>query len=292
MIKEMISSSELSFIYIGEHQEKNKDVIVKEFYPKTLAVRDLDNIKVLCRYSTFKKKFYALKHAFLQEAQILKQLNHPNIVKYMEHFEENGTVYLVMEYCKGETLDIYINKQSSVLTPAFFKKTLLPFVETIRFIHEQGIIHRDIKPQNMIIDDDGYPKIIDFGSAMQMETNRNQRIFTTEGYSPLEFYSDQSTQGIYSDLYSIAATLYDVLSGKAPLSAPKRVIDDRIEPIKIYNKGITPWFSNIIMKCLAVNAKNRPSSLHWLIYMMKVEWLFLMMASKHRKVLKAPTSDN
>lgn len=275
MIYEMVSSSELSYVYIGRHTETEEDFIIKEFFPKELVLRDLDDKTVLCRYSSFKTKFNQLMESFLNEAHILQQLSDPNIVKYIEHFEENGTAYLVMEYCKGITLDSYIKQEKTILEPHFFKKTLFPLLETLEYIHHQGVIHRDIKPGNIIILEDGQPKLLDFGSATEYEKNAGHLIFTTAGFSPIEFYSSRAQLGIYSDIYSLAATLYYCLSGTAPLDVSTRLIEDKIKPIRRYNKGITPWFARMIMKSLSVDYKKRYSSLKNMKTMIKIESIFL-----------------
>lgn len=281
-----ISMSDLSIVYIAQVIESGVNVIIKEFYPQSLVIRDLDKKTLLCRYSSNKKKLHELKQSFLSEANILKQLAHPNIVRYIEHFEENETVYLVMEYCQGETLDQYIKNQAPLIFSDFLKKTILPLLRTLQFVHEQGMIHRDIKPKNIMIEKDGNPKILDFGSAIRMETDTCNLIFTTKGYSPLEFYSYQSKQGTYSDIYSVAAILYYTLSGKTPVDAPSRVIEDKIEPLNSLNHEVSSWFSKKLMKSLSVHYQDRPSSLTSLIKVIKIEYVFLII----KKIFKNPKS--
>lgn len=259
-IKNVISCSELSIVYTGRHAESGDIQIIKEYFPKALVLRDLDDKTVLCRLPSSKGKYYELMESFFNEATIIKELCHKNIVRYIDHFEENGTGYIVMEYYPGKTLDRYIEEKEVSMT-AFFNKTLLPLMDALDFIHKKGIIHRDIKPENILISTDGQPILIDFGSAIYYKNDPKHKIFTTPGFSPLEFYSEKSKLGRYSDIYSLAATLYYYLSGRAPLDVSERLIEDRIKNVRHYNRDVTPLLSSVIMWGLSVNYKKRCYSL-------------------------------
>ncbi|UHA72247.1 serine/threonine protein kinase [Paenibacillus sp. 481] len=280
-IKRAISSSELSNVYIARHMETGETRIVKEFFPRALAMRDLDYKSVLCRMPNERHKFEQLRETFLNEVIMLSQLEHERIVAFIEKFEENGTVYLVTEYCRGTTLDAYIQEllpiQSPNGLPHFFKQTIVPLIAALEYIHKQGIIHRDLKPKNIIIDKVGLPKLIDFGSAthVQQQDGREEmhHIFTTKGFSPLELYSTKSKQGVHSDIYSLAAILYYVLSGSAPTDVTARLFEDNLEHINRNNKKITPLLSHVIMWGLALKHQKRCSSLEWFKLAVQAEHL-------------------
>jgi serine/threonine protein kinase len=260
-IKETLSKGELSTTYIGEILNEKRKYIIKEYFPKKLVLRDIDNKTVLCRMPSLKEKYYSLREVFFNEAVILKKFDHKNIVKYTDHFIENNSGYIVTEYCEGKTLDKYIKENKTISITDFSKKIVIPLINTLEWIHKKDIIHRDIKPSNIIINSKGEPIIIDFGSAINHKECDKKKIFVTPGFSPLEFYSEISKQDKYSDIYSLSAMLYYCLCGKPPMEVSERIIEDNIINIKNYNKEISILFSSIIMKNLSVDYKKRFSSL-------------------------------
>ena len=263
-IKEVIATSKLSFVYIAENINEGNQLIIKEFFPNAIALRDLDNKTVVNRLPSTKQKFEDLKAIFLNEALIMRQINHRNIVKYIDHFDDNESIYIVMEYYEGTLLDQYlkdfpINDRDHLYTSIF-----LPLIGALSYLHKKGILHRDIKPSNIMINSEGNPCLLDFGSAIFYKTAENYQIFTSPGYSPLEQYSNVSEQGVYTDIYSLAATFYFSLTDIIPLDSSKRVIEDKIENVRKYNEKVSIILSRTIMWGLAVHAKKRCSSLKFM----------------------------
>jgi serine/threonine protein kinase len=128
-----------------------------------------------------------------------------------------------------------------------------------------------------MIDENGSPVIIDFGCAVPLNASQKKKIFVTPGFSPLEFYSETSRQGRYSDIYSLAATLYYYLTGKAPSDASARIIVDEIEDLRSYNRIISPILSRVIMKNLSLNYRERYTSLKRFRIWVYLEYLLLRM---------------
>jgi serine/threonine protein kinase len=282
-IEELISASELSYVYVGHHIRTGDKCVIKEFFPAAAANRDVDGRTVLCRSPLLQTKYEELLAAFQNEIELLKTIDHPHIVSYKDDFQENGTLYLVEEYCPGETLEQYIQRNEFIGTAVFFRQTLLPLLHTLSYLHERGIIHRDLKPGNIMIGPGGVPKLLDFGAAIDMTREERKQIFTTPSFSPLEFYSDKSRQGSYSDIYSLAAVLYYGLSGSRPLDVPKRIIGEQIEPIgRCSRRGVTPWFSYAIMRGLAVRNTQRFETVRPLIMVVKAEYWLLKVKEKLR----------
>ncbi|MBC2632216.1 protein kinase, partial [Salmonella enterica subsp. enterica serovar Enteritidis] len=141
------------------------------------------------------------------------------------------------------------------VTNDFLVERLVPVIRALEYIHSLGYIHRDVRPSNILIGEDGQTKLLDFGSAVRYQ-ERTHTILTTAGYSPIEFYSGRSVQGPVSDIYSLAATLYFCCQGKAPIDVPKRLFHDTLEPLRDMNK-VSPILTRVIHWGLAVSAQKR-----------------------------------
>jgi len=270
-IKEVIATSKLSFVYIAENIDEGNQLIIKEFYPNDIALRDLDNKTVVNRLPSTKQKFEDLKGIFLNEACILQQINHHNIVKYIDHFEENESIYIIMEYYEGKLLDQYLEDDPINNRARLYTGVFLPLIDAISYLHKKGILHRDIKPNNIMIDSEGNPYLLDFGSAIYYKTAEDYQIFTSSGYSPLEQYSTISEQGVYTDIYSLAATFYFSLTNVIPPDVSQRLIEDKIGDVRTYNKNVSILLSKTIMWGMTVQAKKRCSSLKYMKLVITIE---------------------
>jgi serine/threonine protein kinase len=274
-IIERLASSELSIVYLGSHAVSGDMLIIKEFYPIALALRDTDGRTVICRKPSTIGKFTGLMEAFAREALILQQLSHNNIVDYIDHFEENGTRYLVTGYCHGLTLDRYIREGKPSSMSALLRNILLPLVDTLEYIHTNKIIHRDCKPANIIISEDGRPQLLDFGSAVFYEKQDGHAIFTTTGFSPLELYSEKTRQGAFSDMFSISAVIYFCLTGCVPIDVSQRLFKDSIQDARNVNKEISHLLSAMIKWGLAVQFQRRCPSLKLIKAALYLEYIRL-----------------
>lgn len=279
-IRKTISVSDLSIVYMGFDFLEGKECVIKEHYPKGKVLRDMDERTIVFKMPSFKEKYYEGVNLFLNEGVLLKKLRHKNLVKCIDYFTENDTGYIILKYYEGKTLDDYMKEEKDFFISDEFKKIFIPILNALSYIHKKGILHRDIKPQNVIINKEFGPVIIDFGAACKYKTKQKKKIFYTPGFSPLEYYSDKSRQGRYSDIYSLAATLYYYLSGKTPERVTDRVIEDKIESLEKYNRDISNSFSRVIMKNLSVDYKRRFSSLGVLKIIMYIEYIKLSKKEK------------
>lgn len=270
-IKEVVATSKLSIVYLAENINNAERLIVKEFFPKEMAIRDLDNRTIINRLPSTKQKFKDLKGIFLNEAFIMQQINHRNIVKYTDHFEENGSIYIIMDYYEGKLLDQYLKDFPVQDRDHLYKSIFLPLIDALCYVHKLGILHRDIKPSNILIDSEGNPFLLDFGSAIFYKTAKDNQIFTSSGYSPLEQYSNKSAQGVYTDVYSFAATFYFSMTDSIPPDVSQRLIEDKIEQVKEHNNSVSLLLSYIIMWGLAVQVKKRCPSLQIMKWVITVE---------------------
>ncbi|HEY2492959.1 MAG TPA: serine/threonine-protein kinase [Paenibacillus sp.] len=289
-IRRILSRSELSVVYIVRHVDTGIMSVIKEFFPSTLARRSSDGKTLQCLQASVSPQFVKLMEAFQREAWVLRDLQHPGIVRYEDYFEANGTAYLVMEYCRGITLDRVVRKNGQSMNANFLRTSMLPLIGAMEHIHQQGFVHRDIKPANIIIGEDGRSKLIDFGSVIRYtESDAERPIFTTAGYSPLELYSNKSLQTPAADIYSLAATLYFCCIGAAPIAVPTRLFEDKLESVRLLNRDISPLLSRVIHWGLSLSTDKRCGSLRWFRAALRAEYI-LQKKSVVRLMGRKPTA--
>jgi serine/threonine protein kinase len=260
-IKKTLAVSDLSIVYLAEDSSRKQKCVIKEFFPKQLVLRDLDQKTVIGRQPSLKAKLQQERALFFNEALILKTIKHHNIIRYLDHFTAHDTGYIVTKFYKGPTLEQYINSEKKVAMRDCLHNIFIPILNAVAELHKSGVIHRDLKPNNIIITKQNGPVLIDFGSAIRFQEPGKKKILITPGFSPLEFYSENSRQGCFSDIYSLAATLYYYFCGKVPIEVTQRVFEDNLENIRNYNEVISPWLAKVIMKSLAVDYQKRFKSL-------------------------------
>ncbi|UJF32224.1 serine/threonine protein kinase [Paenibacillus hexagrammi] len=276
-----ISCGELSIVYMGRDIEKSETVIIKEYFPKTMALRDVDGCSVVCSRPRLKPAFDEWQDDFAQEGQILQGLQHKHVVKYRDQFQENGTGYIVTEYCRGVTLSTYKERNFPQEQAKFWGITVPALLEALQYIHDKGIIHRDLKPGNVLVTREGLPCLIDLGSALDYRHASTRRLQTTPGFSPLEFHSKSARLGPWSDYYSLSAILYYAASGMVPPDVADRVIEDPIRDIQLLNSHLSARLGKVIMAGLSLSPKERPSSLRTFITAVRAEKSFRNLSPNH-----------
>jgi serine/threonine protein kinase len=271
-IKKELHISDLSIVYLCEDMACSTEYIIKEYYPKGKVLRDMDGKTLVYKMPSYKKVYDEAVDSFLNEGAILKKLSHKNIIRCIDEFKENDTGYIVLEYCQGKTLNSHMKDEKVVSIPNLFKDLFIPLIDAVDHVHKKGIIHRDIKPANIIMNKDRGPVLIDFGAAIKYKDKKEKKIFFTPGYSPLEFYSKNSKQGKFSDIYSVAATIYYYLSGITPPNSQDRRIKDDIDNLKDFNYEISKNYSSVIMKNLSLDYRKRFSSIKLLKLFSYIEY--------------------
>ncbi len=257
--------------YLALDTNLNHEVAIKEFLPTDLAMRASDSsIHPISDDHT--DTFGWGLNRFITEAQTLAQFRHPNIVLVHSVFEANGTAYMVMEYEKGESLDeaYSLNRLTS---EDDLLALLFPLMDGLQRIHESGFVHRDIKPKNIYLRDDGRPVLLDFGSARQalgVET-RTLTTLVSPGYAPFEQYNatrESDKQGPWTDIYALGATIYRGMSGKNPVDALARANaklegnKDILESAVDLGKGkFSTQFLEAIDRALRFAPEERPQSI-------------------------------
>ncbi|AZO95789.1 serine/threonine-protein kinase [Halocella sp. SP3-1] len=270
VLRKLKDRSNLSIVYLGLNKSGER-VVIKEYFPKNLVLRDIDGINVICRSNKLKDKYKRAKRQFIKEAQIMSQFkNNPYICNCNEYFQENSSVYIIMKYYAGQTLEDIINNKE-ICFDEFLRKLFIPILDAANAIHAKGYIHRDIKPNNIIINQ-AKPVIIDFGSAVEYKCNKKKKILLTPGFSPIEFYSEKTRQGPYSDIYSLAAILYYFLSDTIPIEANERIIEDNLEHINQLTKEKCWYLGKLIMNNLSLDYKKRCRSIKGFKFLLLVQF--------------------
>ncbi len=217
--------------YLGWDVNLQQRVAIKEYLPREIAQRMPNSLEVNVHTADDKRGFEFGKEQFLREARIVAKLDHPNIVRVRNFFNANATAYLVMDYYEGMSLGDYLSSVRNKLEPELAVPLVKPILEGLQYVHERGLVHRDLKPHNIYLAAIGRPIVLDFGAARQAAGDRVQSlsVVLTEGYAPLEQYQRRAVQGPWTDVYGVAATLYRMIAGAAPPIALDRIGRDPVE---------------------------------------------------------------
>ncbi|MFN3992096.1 MAG: protein kinase domain-containing protein [Tabrizicola flagellatus] len=271
-ITRYINSGGFGITYLAK-DSLDRDVVIKECFPSSVCRRS--KAMVAARSRAHSAELRSIVQLFVREARSLAKIVHPNIVAVHQVFEDNGTAYMALDYIEGLDLQQIIDGEGPSLTNAHVVEITTKLLKAVGFIHENDMLHRDISPDNVLIDKSGEPILIDFGAAREKASQTNRAMsalrVVKDGYSPQEFYIAGSEQGPWSDLYALAATLYHVISGEAPVNGQARLAalaEDRPDPfvplsgrIRGYPKG----FLEAIDKALNTLPKQRiQSAAEWL----------------------------
>lgn len=235
-------------------------VAIKEFCPPGCMRRDGHIVATA--------SWPAAMHAeglrrFMQEGRTLARFHHPNIVRVLFMFEENGTGYLVMEMVEGETLEALL-KRTGILMPRKGLELARRVGEALIEVHKGGLLHLDIKPSNIIHTADDRYVLVDFGTARQFVamSAKPQSVFLTPGYSPPEQYSERAPRTRASDVYSLAATLYHLLTGEMPPTAADRALGGgELQPLRSLNPLADVRMEQAIMRALTLDTRDRTSTM-------------------------------
>lgn len=241
--------------YIGLDMESRKRVAIKEYFP-TRCSRRTDGTD--SGPKTGMENFYAGGMAsFLKEAQMLSSLEPaPSIVRVYDFFEANHTAYLVMEFVDGEPLYKKVRREGRILPQDLLPK-IPELIRDLARIHEAGVIHRDISPDNLIWMEDGALKLLDFGCARFMEDGKSMTVLLKHGFAPVEQYQTKG-QGTWTDVYGLSATIYYCLTGIIPPSAVERLDNDELKSLTDLGVPIMQKEEEAILWGMAVQPKFRP----------------------------------
>jgi len=259
-IKKVLSSGGFSFVYLA-HDKDKKMVAIKEYLPTSIALRT-DSATVLPNTDDLALFRHGLK-CFFDEGLSLAKIDHKNIVRVLNFFRANETVYMVMQYEQGKSLQDYILGQPNLVPEKLIRHVFSELSNGLREVHTHKLLHLDIKPANIYIRLDGSPVLLDFGSARQAlnENLTKGSPSYTPGFAPPEQYYDKKLLGPWSDIYSMGATMYACLTRTSPLAADLRIKNDLLTPAVSLGKNIySKDLLELIDKCLSLDYLKRPQS--------------------------------
>ncbi|MBA3908488.1 MAG: hypothetical protein C0524_01100 [Rhodobacter sp.] len=272
-IGKFLNSGGFGITYLAK-DSLNRDVVLKECYVAAFCRRS--QISVRARSESSKPHLQTVIRSFLNEAQTIASLSHPNIVQVHQVFEDNDTAYMALDYIKGYDLLEIIDEKKAPLTPQLIVAMARKLISAIGHIHDQQLLHCDISPDNVCVrTSDGEPILIDFGAARKSASGIGQKHSgfsqVKDGYSPYELYSTGGTCGPWSDIYSLGATLYHAVSGAAPVDCQSRlsaIVERRPDPLKPLAgriRGYPPGFLESIDKAMRIKqAERHQSAQDWL----------------------------
>ena len=261
-IEKVLGHGGFGITYLAHDTLLDAPYAIKEFLPPELAARDRDN-SVTLRSEATRKPFDWAREKFLNEARVLARFAHPNLVRVNRFFEANGTVYFVMDYVDGQPLSDWLKAGGSV-DQKLLESILLPLADGLVAVHAEGVLHRDIKPGNIILRPDGSPVLIDFGAARQAygSVTRSMLNVVTAGYAPIEQYSEGMAQGPWTDIYALAAVAYRMIAGRKPPDAVERLRNDpMILAVALAIDHLPTEMLRAVDWGLAVHPEDRPKDL-------------------------------
>lgn len=263
MVGRVIGVGGFGITYIGWDLNLQTYIAIKEYFPDTFANRDTSSsqeattvIPIEAKRDVYDK---GLKR-YVEEAQNLSKFYKlEGIVSVKDFFYDNGTAYIVMEYINGINLKEFLKNSGGRLEESVVLALMKPVLESLYQIHNSGLIHRDISPDNIMVDSDGKIKLIDFGSARgnAAETDKTYTVILKHGYAPSEQYYSRGNQGPWTDIYSICATMYKMLTGEVPPNSVERMEADEYKNPSAWGINISPRTEMVLAKGLAVKAGDR-----------------------------------
>lgn len=222
VIDKLLGKGGFGMTYRGRETVSGREVAIKEYFPDMCQPCRMQN-GCIVPLTQYQQAYSHGKKSFLNEAAMLKALDDvPSVVRILEYFETNGTAYMVMEYINGSTLRSLVETGGPIPVQALMPR-MLPLMQDLSVIHERGVLHRDIAPDNIIWMPDGKLKLLDFGCARATEDGRSMTVQLKPGFAPLEQYQTRG-QGDYTDVYALCASIYYCITGLVPISSPERVM--------------------------------------------------------------------
>ncbi|PJA58293.1 MAG: serine/threonine protein kinase [Rhodocyclales bacterium CG_4_9_14_3_um_filter_68_10] len=260
-IDRQLSVGGFSVVYLASDAEDNP-VVIKEYLPASLSVRREGDVLPSVKPEKRAMFTYGMK-CFFEEGSALSRLRHPNVVRVLNFFRANDTVYMVMGYERGTTLQDFIRKHKGNISERFIRGAFTRLLNGLREVHTHKLLHLDIKPSNIYLRLDGNPVLLDFGAARQTLASGGKMLkpMYTPGFAAPEQYQSRELLGPWSDIYSIGASMYACLAGAAPQAANLRVERDQVQrAAKRFAGKYSRQLLELIDWCMKLDHLDRPQS--------------------------------
>ncbi|SDB14571.1 serine/threonine protein kinase [Ruminococcaceae bacterium FB2012] len=257
IVGKMLSYNGEGASYICYDMIRKSKAVIREYMPDTLCDRDrstqrlIPNPDCLAKYKTYMSEFTDMNKVLSR----MRNLSH--ISTPLDIFVENNTTYVILEYVEGVSLKKFLQTNTGYLTWNRVKKLFMPLFTTLSIIHNSGIIHRGISPENIIVTTDGELKLTGFSISSIRTSNTGLSPEFYSGYTAPEQYTSLAYQGTWTDVYAVAAVIYRILTGCMPLDANTRLTNDTLVPASRINPGIPNYVSNVLSHAMAVKGEDR-----------------------------------
>ena len=247
-----------SITYLAETLSDGNMVVVKEFFNNRYMERTEQGNEVHVKNHASLTRFHKEKKVFDSEWDILNKFTAlPGIVSPIDYFEANNTVYIVIQHLSGGSLKNNINSKGVYDADTLFTK-IEQVLEALSEIHNKGFVHGDISPDNLVMDQDGCYKLIDFGAARQTgDITVTNEILRKEGYTAAEVFNRRARADTCSDIYSLCACFYYAMTGKTPMDSLERTLDDNLQTVKDLVPETDPAIDHLVMKGMAMDPRER-----------------------------------
>ena len=261
-IDKPLSSGGFSIVYLAR-DEAGTLFAIKEYLPSSLALRSEGTEVAIVDEENLSTFRHGLK-CFFEEGRSLALISHPNVVRVENFFRANETVYMVMQYVRGRTLQFHIQRNRHEFTETFIRRLFINLMNGLREVHAQKLLHLDIKPANIYLAMDGRPVLLDFGAAritLSDEPMKLKPMYTAGFAAPEQYTFNPVELGPWSDIYSVGATMYTCIGGTPPHSADSRLKKDHLIPLRTLARlSYSNELYDIIDKCLKLDHLDRPQT--------------------------------
>ena len=263
-VLDVIGEGGFGIVYKARDLSLDREVAIKEYMPSALAGRQSSH-QVHVR-SQHRGAFDAGLRSFINEARLLARFSHPTLVHVYRFFEAGGTAYMVMRHYEGQTLGRVLQASSGRIDQAQLSTLLAPLLDVLEVLHAQDCFHRDIAPDNIFVQRDGSPVLLDFGAARRIIGDMTQALTMVlkPGFAPIEQYVDDGAmpQGAWTDIYQVGALIHQAATGRTPATSVARMVTDPMQPLTSEQvPGYSDAFLQGMQKALAVRPQDRPQSI-------------------------------
>ena len=263
-IQRVLGVGGFGIVYLAYDHSLEREVALKEYMPASLAARGAGP-QITVRSSSFAETYAIGLRSFVNEARLLARFDHPSLVKVYRFWEDNATAYMVMPFLQGTTLRDTRKKMAHPPDEPWIRSVITPIIAALELLHREGVYHRDIAPDNILLQQEGPPILLDFGAARRVISDRTQSLtaILKPSYAPIEQYAEmtQLRQGPWTDLYALGAVIHYLLFGAPPPPATARAVQDDSDALE--NRivpGVSPQFLEAMAWMLAVRPVQRPQN--------------------------------